>query len=483
VSTLEGLSNYLGSQVRVLYDVSKQPLEQLYAKQSFVTSPGGPHGLTGEYFDNQELSGKPALSRVDPTISFRWGLGSFAPGHSQGQFSPRWLGYFIPPSTGSFKFYTSSDDGIRLYLSGKRVIDDWTPHSEMVDSYSVHLEAGKAYEIKLEYFDAGGGASVGFGVVKTEETVTENLLAPAKAVDAVIVCVGFDPNSESEGFDRTFELPGAQNLLIQKLAAANKNTIVVLNAGGGVDMSSWLDQVPAVLHAWYPGQENGVALAQILFGEYSPSGKLPISFERRLEDGPTYNSYHPRPGSKSVAYTEGIFLGYRQFDRSTVKPLFPFGYDLSYTSFQYSDLRMSQNSQEITVSFTVKNIGKRRGAQVAQVYVGDSHSHLPRPVKELKGFVKLDLNAGEERSASVALDRRSFAYYDTTGKQWKVDPGKFRISVGSSSDRMELEGTVTLTKSDVESLADRLESVPKGRVKTSLPRSSNTYCPTVSCTR
>jgi len=454
VSVLEGLSNYLGSQVQVLYGVAQPQLEKIYSRHAFVTAPKGPDGLAAEYFDNQELSGNPALSRVDPTVNFRWGLGSYAAGHAQGQFSARWLGYFIPPSTGYFTFYTSSDDGVRLFLSGNRVIDDWNPHSETVDSYTAHLEGGKPYEIKLEYFDAGGGASVGFGVVRAEETVTENLIALAKSADAVIVGVGFDPNSESEGFDRSSELPGPQDLLIQKLVAANSNTIVVLNAGGGVAMSLWLDQVPAVLHAWYPGQEGGTALAQILFGEYSPSGKLPVSLERRLEDDATYNNYHPQPGTKSVAYTEGIFLGYRHFDRSTTKPLFPFGYGLSYTSFQYSNLKVKQDSNQVTVSFEIKNTGERRGAEVAQVYVGATHSHVPRPVKELKGFVKLDLQPGQTKTASVTLDRRSFAYYDTTGKQWKVDSGTYTIFVGSASDKMELHASVNLTDRDVGWLAD-----------------------------
>jgi beta-glucosidase len=347
---------------------------------------------------------------------------------------------------------------VRLYIGDNRVIDDWNPHSETIDSYSAHFEAGKPYEIKVEYFDAGGGGSLGVGVVRAEDTVTENLLALAKSVDAVVVSVGSDPNSEGEGSDRTFSLPGAQEQLIQKIAAVNKNTIVVLNAGGNVDMTSWLDRVPALLHTWYPGQEGGIALAQILFGEYSPSGKLPASFERRLEDSPTYNSYHTKPGVKSVPYTEGIFLGYRHYDRAPIKPLFPFGYGLSYTTFQYSKLQVSRDPRDVKVSFTIKNTGHRQGAEIAQIYVGDTHSHLPRPVKELKGFVKVDLKPGEERSASVLLDRRSFAYYDAVGKQWKVEPGKFTIFVGSSSEKMESLGNVTLTSSDIGSLADRLES-------------------------
>ena len=457
VSPLEGISNYLGSKVRVLYAVENPPLEEIFSKQVFVTAPGGPSGLTGEYFKNEDLSGKPALSRVDPVIKFRSENRNFAPDNVE-QFSALWRGYFVPPSTGYYTFYTSSDDGVRLYVDGKRVINNWTPHSETIDSYSAAFEVGKPYGIKVEYFDAGGGGGLGVGVVRTEDTVTENLVELAKSVDAVVLCVGFNPNSESEGSDRTFGLPGAQDTLIQKIAAVNKKTIVVLNAGGSVDTVKWLDKVPALLHTWYMGQEGGIALAQILFGEYSPSGKLPMSFERRLEDSSTYQSYYSQPGTSSVAYTEGIFLGYRHYDRSSIKPLFPFGYGLSYTTFQYSDLQVTRDAGNVKVSFAVKNTGHRQGSEVAQVYVGDSHSHVPRPVKELKGFVKADLQPGEEKRVSVFLDRRSFAYYDVAGKQWKIEPGPFTIFVGSSSEKMELVGNVALTNSDTANLVDRLES-------------------------
>ncbi|MGE5111991.1 MAG: glycoside hydrolase family 3 C-terminal domain-containing protein [Acidobacteriaceae bacterium] len=459
VSALEGISNYLGTRVRVLYGVPDPPLDKIFSEQHFVTAPGGPAGITGEYFKNMDLSGTPVLTRVDPKMQFRSENGNFAPDRVE-QFSAKWQGYFVPKNDGYYTFYTSSDDGVRLYIDEKRVIDDWNPHSETVDSYATHLEGGKPYKIKVEYFDAGGGGSLGVGVVPSEETVTENLLALAKSADAVILGVGFDPTTEGEGFDRTFALPGAQDILIQKLSAVNKNTIVVVNAGGNVDMRAWLDQVPALLYAWYPGQEGGTALAQILFGEYSPSGKLPVSFERRLEDNATFNSYYPKPGTKRVAYTEGIFLGYRHFDRSSVKPLFPFGSGLSYTKFQYSDLKIEREAHSVRVSFSIKNVGDRQGAEVAQVYVGKPQSRVPRAVKELKGFVKLNLKPGEQQAGSVVLDRRSFAYYDTTAKDWEVEPGQYQIFIGSSSEKMELVGTVTLAEDATKSLLDSFDRHP-----------------------
>lgn len=199
-----------------------------------------------------------------------------------------------------------------------------------------------------------------------------------------------------------------------------------------------------------PGQEGGTALAQLLFGEYSPSGKLPVSFERRWEDNATYASYYPKNGEKRVNYSEGVFLGYRHFDRSSIKPLFPFGYGLSYTTFAYSNLSVTPSSgnldQPLKISFDVCNTGNRQGAEVAELYVGDSHASVPRPAKELKGFVKVDLKPGEARHVELTLDRRAFSFYDVTKSDWSAEPGDFTLLVGGSSDNMQLRSTFTLTR-------------------------------------
>ena len=213
-------------------------------------------------------------------------------------------------------------------------------------------------------------------------------------------------------------------------------------------MTQWIDRIPGVIEVWYPGQEGGTALAQILFGQYSPSGKLPASFERQWEDNATFHSYYPKPGEKQVEYSEGVFLGYRHFDRGGVKPLFPFGYGLSYTTFAYHNLKVSPDTgnlnEPVTVSFDLENTGHYEGAEVAQVYVSDNHARVPRPVKELKGFVRIELKPSESSHVSVALDRRAFSYYDTLKKNWSADPGSFGILVGSSSDTIELQGTFVL---------------------------------------
>jgi len=265
--------------------------------------------------------------------------------------------------------------------------------------------------------------------------------------DAVVVCAGFDSTNEGEGYNRTFQLPLDQDALIKTALADNKNVIVVITSGGGTDMSQWVDKTPALIQAWYPGQEGGTALAQIIFGDVNPSGKLPASFERHWEDSAVYHNYKP-DANNHIAYKEGVFLGYRHFDQSKVKPLFPFGYGLSYTTFKYDNLAVTpgttKGDEPVTVLFDLTNTGDREGAEVAEIYVGDSHSSVPRPVKELKGFSKVELKPGETRHVSILLNKRALSYFDVTSEDWKAEPGVFNILVGSSSQNIALKGQLTL---------------------------------------
>jgi beta-glucosidase len=262
---------------------------------------------------------------------------------------------------------------------------------------------------------------------------------------------------ESEGADRTFRLPAGQDELIREAAAANKNTVVVLTSGGGVDMNEWLGRVPALIQAWYPGQEGGTALAEILFGDTNPSGRLPATFERRWEDNPTHGSYYPAAeGTNRVEYKEGVFVGYRGYERNKVTPLFPFGHGLSYTTFRYANLSVRRGAgggraawgPSFEVSFDLTNAGARAGAEVAQVYVGAASPAVPRPAKELKGFAKVSLRPGETRRVAVPLDGRAFAYYDVGAKAWRVDPGEYQVLVGRSSAQVELRGKINVAPAE-----------------------------------
>jgi len=448
VSFLEGISNYLGEGGKVFYIIDNPPLEDIFKNSDFMLSPGGQRGLLGEYFNNQDLEGMPALVRTDEHVDFKWGDGSYIDNGPTDHFSARWTGYFVPMTSGEYKFYVSADDGVRLYLNDKNVIDDWHRHAETLGTYVQQLEAGHSYHVRLEYFEAVGAATARFGVVPARQTVGKDVKEMAAKADVAVVCVGFSPSSEGEGSDRTFRLPAGQDDLIREISKVNKNTIIVITSGGAVDMTQWIDTVPAIIEAWYPGQEGGTALAQVLFGDYNPSGKLPASFERRWEDNAAFNTYYPKGDAKGVEYSEGVFVGYRHFDRSLVKPLFPFGFGLSYTQFAYSSLQISPQSgdlaQAVHISFDLRNIGERKGAEVAEVYVSDNHSSVPRPVKELKGFARVDLAPGETRHVDLTLDRRAFSFYDTKSKEWKAEPGTFNILVGSSSDKIELQVTYSL---------------------------------------
>jgi beta-glucosidase len=263
-----------------------------------------------------------------------------------------------------------------------------------------------------------------------------------RSADAAIVCVGFNKELEAEGKDRTFDLPAGQADLIRRVAALNPRTIVVVNSGGAVATADWIGKVPAVLQAWYPGQEGGRAVAEIITGAVNPSGKLPLSYGGRAEDSGSFGHY---PGENGrVDYAEGIFVGYRWFDSKGVKPLFPFGFGLSYTTFTYSKIVVDQTDDgRKTVTFTVTNNGNRGGDEISEIFVSAPvFSRVPRAVRELKGFCRIGLAADETRTVTVILDPDTFSYFDESKSAWAVEPGTYTIAVGSSSRNIQLTAPV-----------------------------------------
>jgi beta-glucosidase len=450
ISFLEGVSNYLGPNVKVYSARGVPTIAELAAATQFSTMPaGGTPGLGAEYFSSAELAGAAAVTRVDAHVNF--GSGSSAQ-LAANTLSTRWTGYFVPQTAGSYDVLLQStgEDGghYRLYVDDAVVLDNLKLSTAKLNCATLDLTAAP-HKIVLEQRGRSGwlGGEFRMGIVARESYVEAEAKQLAASADVVIVAAGFDPESESEGSDRTFGLPPGQDELIQAMAAANKNTIVVVTSGGGVDMRAWLDRVPALIEAWYPGQEGGTALAEILFGDVDPSGRLPVTFDRSWEESPVHDSYYPAEGTTRVAYSEGVFSGYRGYDHANRKPLFPFGYGLSYTTFSFSHLAITPSSSSdgnCEVSFDVANTGAREGAEVAEVYVGDTHASVPRPPKQLEGFAKVDLQPNETRHVTVSLTRRSLSYYDVAGKAWRADPGEFQILVGSSSAQIELRGTFTL---------------------------------------
>jgi len=239
-------------------------------------------------------------------------------------------------------------------------------------------------------------------------------------------------------------LPNRQDELIEKVSAVNSNVVVVLNLGGPVAMP-WLDQVSSVLHIWYLGQESGNALADVLFGDVSPSGKLPTTFPKRLEDNPSFINF---PGENGhVNYGEGLFIGYRYYDKKAIEPLFPFGHGLSYTQFHFRALTLPETvrlGERVKVSCEVENIGKVAGKEVVQVYIRDVESSLVRPPKELKAFAKIALQPGESKTVEFNLDQRAFSFYDDLKAAWVAEPGEFETLIGASSQDIRLRGTLLL---------------------------------------
>ena len=452
VSFLEGLAAALAPDATVTFNRGVVTLPEVFDTTDFLTSPNdGKPGLVGEYFSDPGLSGRPALVRTDEHINFSWDKPNVWPTGASKESSARWTGFFVPPTAGDYRFaaFTYGLDQYRLYVDGKLILER-TAQAQPIGVTTLALEEGKAYAIRFDYVHGDHHARVGLGVRRADRFIDPAARALAARADVAIVCAGFDPGNESEGYDRTFQLPVGQDELIAAVRAANQKTVVTLTSGGGVDMTRWIDRVPAVIQTWYPGQEGGTALAELLLGAFSPAGKLPATFERRWEDSAVFHSYYPAAdrADKKVAYSEGLFLGYRHFDRAGTKPLFPFGHGLSYTRFKYSGLAISPatltGDAPVVVSFDITNVGRRAGAEIAQVYVGDRHAPVPRPVKELKGFTKINLQPGETRRAQVTLDRRALSYYDVDAKQWTAAPGEFDVLVGSSSQQIELRGKLTV---------------------------------------
>jgi beta-glucosidase len=317
------------------------------------------------------------------------------------------------------------------------------PLKGIQDRAGSHLQVSYALGVSMEGEDPSKDTPEA-----RAQLLNEAANAAAKA-DAAIIVVGRSAKLESEDFDiKSLDLPAGQDDLIEAVAKVNKKTIVVINAGGPVIMSRWIAQVPAVLDLWYGGQEGGNAIADVLFGDANPSGKLPVSFVKQWKDSPAYGHY---PGENlQVDYAEGIYVGYRYFDKQKIEPLFPFGYGLSYTKFDYSDLKISPSQvspgMPVEVSVTVRNSGSRSGAEVVELYVHDGHSSVDRPIQELKGFRRVSLAPGETKVVDFTLDRSAMAFYSTAKKDWVAEPGQFDVLVGSSSRDVRLKASFDLQR-------------------------------------
>ena len=404
-----------------------------------------------DYFAGGGLAGPVAHHDDSAEGEVMW-FPQFAPGLDSDHFSARLSTRFTPETSGSYRFGLVSAGRSRLFVDGRPVVDawsDWRPGSnlfgEACDEVTgdAELEAGRSYAITVEFAAVApralGVRAVRIGVARPiGEAEIAAAVRLAAAADVAVLCVGRNGEWDAEGLDLPgLALPGRQDELIARVAAANRRTVVVLQSGGPVAMP-WLDQVSAVLQAWYPGQECGNAIADVLFGQADPGGRLAQTFPVRIEDNPTFGDPTHYPGKDGrVVYAEGVFVGYRHYDKKGIAPLFPFGHGLSYTAFRYENLRLSPAGLEpggqLTATVEVTNIGARRGSEVVQFYVRDTVASLARPEKELKAFAKIALRPGERQTVTRSFDMRALAFFDATRHAWVAEAGEFEILVGSSS--------------------------------------------------
>jgi beta-glucosidase len=473
ISALKGISDRLGLNGNVTYDrgISKLSILALATGLTPAADVYVP-GVTVESFPKPDFSGSPTATRheqamnsgtsllSDPDLAeLLNSLTSDMMKATMGAGTPhydRWTGYYHAREAGKYLVFVEYQGKYRLTIDGASVIDSSDLPRFGVAQKSIDLTPG-AHKVVIEELSGPqfGEGVTRLGIAKEGTLVHPAALELAKRADAVIIAVGYDAETETEGADREFQLPPGQDELIQQIAAVNPNTIVVITAGGAVDTSSWIDHVGALVHTWYSGEEGGTALAQLIFGDANPSGRLPISWERSLKDNPSAAFYYPTPGTEKIPYTDDIFVGYRGYEKNNTKPLFPFGFGLSYTTFKYANLTVTPASKpaenpapkpSYEVAFDVTNTGQRAGADVAQLYLTEDHPSIARPIQELKGFARVQLDPGQTRHVTIPLDARSFAWYDVKAKVWHADAGSYTVHISRSSADPQLEGKVTVAQ-------------------------------------
>jgi beta-glucosidase len=396
------------------------------------------NGLQGQYFNNKTLDGTPVGTRTDPTVSFDWTGKSPIAGLSTTNYSVKWTGTLNPPETGTYTFGLSSDDGSRLFVNGKQVVDNWRDQASHTETATVDLTAGTPAQIEVDYYQSGGDATVNLGWSRPNQDLQGQAVALAAKSDIAIV---YANDFESEGSDlANIELPGTQNSLISAVAAVNPNTVVVLNTGSAVTMP-WLDKVKGVFEAWYPGQESGNAIARLLYGDVNPSGKLPVTFPTSMDQVPAATAAQWPGVGGQVQYSEGLNVGYRWYDTKNLTPAYPFGYGLSYTSFAFSHLHVDGNTLrengKIRVSADVTNTGRRAGAEVAQLYLSAPAS-VGEPANQLKGFQKVELAPRQTKRVSFELSAQDASYWNSDAQAWTLGAGKYTVHIGDSSRNLPL---------------------------------------------
>lgn len=433
VSVLQGIRDRVGEDVKVVYAPWKSAVDGM----ELLQGDNFPEGLQAEYFDNPHLQGTPQV-RKDAWINFEPGNQAPDPFLPKSPLSIRWTGKLRPTVTGQYTLSFTSDDGCRLSIDGRMLIDAWPGHAVRTDTASIYLEAGKDYQLKAEYYDNRdyAVAKLQWRVPQVAEVTRLDLYGEAgKAVrecETVVAVLGINKSIEREGQDRyDIQLPADQQEFLKEIYKVNPNIVVVLVAGSSLAIN-WMDEhVPAIVNAWYPGESGGKAVAEVLFGDYNPGGRLPLTYYRSLDELPPFDDYDITKG-RTYKYFKGDVL-------------YPFGYGLSYTSFKYSDLQVTDGEEEVSVSFQLKNTGKRAGDEVAQVYVNLPERDEVMPLKELKGFERVSLKGGESRKVTIKLRKDLLRYWDEAQGRFVCPSGDYTILVGASSADIRLQKIVSIS--------------------------------------
>jgi len=458
VSIVTGIANQAGPSVHVLYTRGLPEMNDVFWRTRWDGN------IKQETYPSKNFSGAPETASSGNLNNYKpewWGPEDKTPR------SIRYTASYKAAKAGKYLVLAaaSGSDHYKVSVDGKQVIEQAQVEGQHPESATIDLNTGQTITVVADYLPGFAGNRFGLGIANEADMISEDVKRFASIADAVVVAVGFNPSTESEGSDRSFTLPWGQDSLIETVAAANPHTVVTLIGGGAVDTRRWLDKVPALLHAWYPGQEGGTAVAEVLFGKHNPEGKLPVSFDRAWEENPSASYYYPIKSADTalhvaesdrpavdyviphVKYDDKLMVGYRYWTTTGKHPLFPFGFGLSYTTFNFSKLSVpstATSGSAVSVGFDVTNSGHVAGAEVAQLYVSDPSAKASRPERELKGFEKVRLAPGETKHVTLSLDARAFSYWDESAHKWTIDPGKFVILVGDSSENTPLRADITL---------------------------------------
>ena len=432
VTVLRGIQNKLEPQAKVLYakgtDLAKGVPEMKVIPSIYLQNEDGVQGLTAEYFDNKEYQGKPLFTRIDDNIDFHWDINTPDPRMKMGNYSVKWTGYIVAPKTGLYNISEWSKPFMTIDIETGKTSGGKNNHHPRIRPQKIQLEAGKKYKIEVKYQNTYGDAIAQLLWSEPQEDVLKEAVNVANQADAVVLVLGLNERLEGEemkveadgfeGGDRTsLNLPANQEDLMKAIMATGKPVILVLINGSALSINWANDNVPAILTAGYPGQQGGNAIADVLFGDYNPAGRLPVTYYKSVDQLPPFENYDMKGRT------------YRYFEK---KPLYPFGFGLSYTKFKYSNLKLPSNisaEKDFEVSVDVTNIGDRDGDEVVELYVKDEKASTPRPIVQLEGFERINLKKGETKTVSFVITPRQLSLINKKGQR-VVEPGWFTISVG-----------------------------------------------------